>query len=251
MEQSLNTEVNSESDFRARFRNFLLTIIALMLGFGQWNDSKDLAVSIYEAIISNFTHKVEYKTLSQIDVGITKDYLEMLVGKPKVIKTSSLSPEHTFEYIFNDKYLLTAIYKGQRLEGFSVMATVDDFSPEIPFTANQLNSVTLFAISSSSPDSIAADTVNLSYFMETSNLGYSGMFLNRAIGQINYDNSVNYAEKLYDLQQSLIMGTDDEVASLSEELRHLVKPNFYALAAVDGEIINESLLTKYEYQRFY
>ena len=105
-----------------------------MITAGQFNDTKDLASSIYEATLTHFTHSIEYDLIEKIHVGNSMEYVKSLVGEPHVLKRSSLNLELQFHYYSKAKYHLTLISKDDRLVGYSVFPLKDGFAPKIPFS---------------------------------------------------------------------------------------------------------------------
>ena len=237
---------------RTRLRNLLYSVAAVMIGFGSWNDTKELSISIYQDIISNFTHNVEYEALSQLDVGMSREYVDDLVGKAKVIKPSRYIPSIRFEYIFDPKYLLILQLEDDRLIGFAVASLVDDFSAEIPFSKHSLNTEPLGAMTLPPTHSYLEDNVNVTYYIENHELGRQGLFLFRSVGFISYGAKVPATEMkaFQQIQLGSVEGDDDKVYDAVMFLRESLPVNFYGVSETTPDIMAESLLTKFEFEQF-
>jgi hypothetical protein len=246
-----------------RFRNWVLTGAAIMIGFGQWNDTRELAVSMYEDAVSAFTHTVEYNALQRVDVGVTREYLESTVGKPKVVKSSQLDPSIQFEYIFNDKYLLTTIFRGDRLIGYTVICVEPGFTPQLPFSVQQnINQFVLNDMELPTPESFSQDNQNITFYIENHTLGLQGLFLKRSIGMVSFSNEGDetLVTKLHELADAKMFGEEELIVDIIAEVRQGLIPNFYAISNIkssadkanvsEAELITESLLTKFEYFKF-
>lgn len=240
-----------------KIRNVLFTVAAVMIGFGQWNDTKDLVIALYETSVSSFTNNVEYAALDELSVGITRDYLESVVGAPKVIKVSEIDPAVQYEYLFNEKYLLTTFMNADRLVGYSVIALKEGFAPHLPFseTADNLNGedINVSAITQMGliyPQSYINDYRNILFYIENRELDITGLFLQRSVGYVNYslEDVTRISELIMSLQDAEMF--EDDPTDIVNNIRAELTPNFYAVGDISPQLFADALLTKYEYHKF-
>lgn len=240
-----------------KIRNVLFTLAAVMIGFGQWNDTKELAIEIYETSVSSFTNNVEYAALEELSVGITRDYLESVVGSPKVIKVSGVDDAVQYEYLFDDKYLLTTFMEADRLVGYSVIALQDEFAPLLPFSetsenpeGEQINVTAITSMGLLYPQSYINDYRNILFYMENRELDITGLFLQRSVGYVNYsfDEVNDISELIMSLQDAEMF--EDDPTDIVKEIRTELTPNFYAVGDISPTLFADALLTKYEYHKF-
>ena len=245
--ENISEAIESNNSFWQKLRNFIFTIVALMLALGQWGDVKDVVEDIYSTVITNFTNNIEYNDLSNISVGITKNYFIEVLGEPRVIKTSAINPSLEFYYIFHDKFLLCGIFEKNRLKGYSVLALKDDFYLQIPFSNLTLQDGGLIN-SSDMIDGFVSDSVNIVFYLENQKMGIEGVFYNRALGAVYYSEpSKNISEQMYELEQQRMFGNDASIVEQQQKLRRYIKPNYLAISELPLDVIAESQLTKYEY----
>ncbi|GAA0859401.1 ETEC_3214 domain-containing protein [Aliiglaciecola litoralis] len=244
----------------AKIQNAVVLTAAVMISAGQWGDTKDLALSAYTAVIENFTHKLQYDLIEKINVGSGLSYIKTDLGEPNVIKRSKINSDIEFHYYNQEKFTLTIMTSNGRVDGYSLLTRVDDFSPQIPFSETLGEST----IAASSPNDFRYnfDTGNLVYYVEAQNLGKEKMYLSLIRGFIeyaavpssimdeaNYVNAVN--DKIQALEsQAVFSENTTQMLTALEALRKQVVPNYYAITELDNDIIAESLLTRFEYQTF-
>ncbi len=123
----------SKNGFWVKLQSIALTIVAIMLSLGQWNDTKDALSSAYEGFVTHWTNQIEYRQISQLHVGQTQEYVKSIIGIPQASKVSKIDSKITFYYYSNKKYQLTLAIKSHRLSGYSVVAINTDFFAPIPF----------------------------------------------------------------------------------------------------------------------
>lgn len=243
-------ELSEQVSTKQKVLNGIWAVAAVLIGFGQWNDTKELSIQIYEGLLSNFTHSIEYGKLDAIAIGVTQDYLVSHIGKPKVIKPSSIDSKFDYHYYFNDKYFFVAIFDGIRLSGFNLVAIDDDFEPDIPFSPHIMQPNLTIENVNELPQSYLFDQVNLSFYSENQPLDKSGLFLNRVIGYVGYGKGdINQvAPQLDTLYQANVLGTEQEAEQARIQFRKQVTTNYFGLAEFDQKILADALLTRYEYQ---
>jgi hypothetical protein len=243
-----------------RLQTTIMMVAALMISAGQWNDTKDIALTVYESTLANFTNQLEYDTISKIHIGNSIDYITNIVGQPHVIKRSKINTAVQFYYYGKDKYHLTLMASDGRLVGYSIYPQQQDFSPNIPF-AEQLGSEKLSAANNQTA-LYSFDIGNLLYYIEYQDLGKEQMFLTLVRGYVEYgaisqSSNVNtdYAKTMKTLigdldQQATFSESDKDLAVSVKKLRDAIYPNFYAITELNATLISEALLTRYEYKMF-
>jgi hypothetical protein len=246
--------------FWRRMQTSIMMIAALMISAGQWNDTKDIAITIYEGILANFTNNIEYEQIKQINVGNSLDYVKSMVGEPYVIKRSKINSEIQYHYYSKEKFDLTLVSQDGQIVGYTVISKVDDFTPEIPF-AESLGSLNIDQ-ANEDPRIYALDTSNLIYFMDSKMLGKQQMFLTQIRGYVEYganlapeSSKAVASKKVNELLAELIeketySASEQEMLDAIKVVRSTIYPNFYAMTNVEPAFIAEALLTRYEYQQF-
>lgn len=253
-------EINTSPSVWKKLQTSIMMIGIVMITAGQFNDTKDLASSIYEATLTHFTHSIEYDLIDKIHVGSSMAYIKSLVGEPHVLKRSSLNLELQFHYYSKAKYHLTLISKDERLVGYSVYTLKNGFAPNIPF-AEELGTETL-AQAHKKMGTYSYDIGNLLYFIESQDLGKQQMFLTLMRGYVEYavtaqespylSNNQNKIAKLLENLDNKATFSEDEQALTAplDNIRQTIYPNFYAITELEPIVIAEALLTRYEFQMF-
>ncbi len=260
VEDSLEEHAAPPPSFWKKLQTSIMMVAAIMITAGQFNDTKDIFLSLYETTLTNFTHSIEYDLIEKVHVGSSMDYVKSLVGEPHVLKRSKLNDKLQFHYYSKAKYTLTLISSDDRLVGYSVFTLKDGFSPKIPFSED-LGEKSL-AQAHKETGVYSYDIGNLLYYIESQDLGKQQMFLTLVRGYVEYgaiaqENQVddNYKKQLAKSIENL-----DEKATFAEneqalvaplkKVRQAVFPNFYAITELEPVIIAEALLTRYEFQLF-
>ncbi|MBL4942353.1 MAG: hypothetical protein JKY81_11910 [Colwellia sp.] len=260
VEDRLEEHKTPAPSFWKKVQTTIMMIAAIMISAGQFNDTKDIFLSVYEATLTHFTHSIEYELIEKVNVGSSMDYVKSIVGEPHVLKRSKLNNKLQFHYYSKAKYTLTLISADDRLVGYSVFTLEDGFSPKIPF-AEQLGEKSL-AQAHKETGAYSYDIGNLLYYIESQDLGKEQMFLTLIRGYVEYgaiaqeeEVNENYRKQLAKTIENL-----DEKATFAEneqalvaplkKVRQAVFPNFYAITELEPVIIAEALLTRYEFQLF-
>lgn len=241
-----NVEDSTEENltFLAKFRNLALTLMMLMISMGQWNDTKDVAITAYEEIISRWTNNIQYEKLAKLRIGYSEVYIQDFLGEPQVIKSMSSLEDGIFSYYSSSKYLLTTATKNGQLLGFSVLAINSDFNSPIVYLDKNLNEKQLDKYLTNS-DNYVTDFGNAVYFFEVSELGRQNMFYDFSIGTLKVSTLPEVVSaKIKNLNEQLDRGNEPLFESL--EISPLVKPNYYSVSEFSSEIMHEGILSKYE-----
>ncbi|KGJ99065.1 ETEC_3214 domain-containing protein [Thalassotalea sp. ND16A] len=253
------TEVAKPS-YVKRVQTSIMMFAAIMISAGQWADTRELAIDLYEDGVAIFTDQLEYEVINRINVGNSVQYVQSFYGEPQIIKRSKLNQSILFQYYTKDKYDLTLITSDSRIVGYSIYPKVDGFAPNIPFL-EKLGDSSLRKMSDQ-PGNYHYDINNLFYYLESQELGKQQMFLTVIRGYLEYAAqpqpskiAVNYKTSLLSSfealnKQEMFATNDEEVLPILDELRKKVIPNFYAITELKTDIVAESLLTRYEYLMF-
>jgi len=252
------TENNNQTSTWKKVQSSILMIAAILISIGQWGDTKDVLKSAYSAFVENFTHKVQYKQIDKVNIGNSIAYIKTFLGEPNAVKRSRIVVDVEFYYYIRKKFIFTVITSDKRINGYSVVSRISDFSPEIPFSG-PLGESTILEKNSSEFE-YSFDNRNLTYYLESQNLGKEKMFLSLSKGFIGYaavPGSVKVPEKYLATIKTSI-NTMDSLATYSDNLNELkkeveslrakIKPNYYAVSELESKIVAESLLTRFEYQ---
>lgn len=242
--------------FFARVASGFLLLMVVLMGLGNWADTKQLLTEGYQAFITHFTHQIENNRVASLDIGNYLQFAQKNVGIPQVIKASSLDPSIEYRYYKDPKYLLTLINKDQRIVAIVLHSLqhnnslLSEFTPAVPFTDNQLKTHSIADITSGS-NLFFHDYQNVSYYLQSKELGPEGMFLNLIAGFTEYEQvQPNAFSKLNDLEHATLEGISTQVSTLTEELAAYTA-NFYAISEIPPEYIADSLLTKHEFNAYF
>ncbi|MGB0894940.1 MAG: ETEC_3214 domain-containing protein [Parashewanella sp.] len=243
--ENQTSNVSIKSNIWNKLQSISITVVAIMLSLGQWNDTQVAVTAAYETFITNWTNKVEYQQLEKINVGQTLEYAKSYLGVPHAIKRSKVDNDITFFYYGTKKYQLCLIVKQQRISGYNVVAITPDFLLPIPF-----RNETLYAksISASYPqvETYFTDANNLDFYAESHELGKSAMFYNLVIGAANYGQfESSQVKALKTLNAELDRGV--ATANSLTSARQLI-PNYFSVSELSPSLSVEGLLTHFEYK---
>jgi len=238
---------------KGTFKEKFLFVALAIMALGQWADSKEMAEEAYVAIVSNFTHKYEYKELNSINIGSNIDYISQTFGSPQLIKNSKYIDKISFAYYLHEKYILTLVLKENRVTAYTITGLKDDFIPNN--LLNKTPSENKFTVANNTANimDFTLDYNNIDFFLVSEELGKNKLFINQYFGAIGYQNNINITaaelRKLYD-QVNLEEESDsikDQALAISRKARN----NFYGAGEVDLSIIADSVLTNFEYSLYF
>ncbi|WP_241461032.1 ETEC_3214 domain-containing protein [Shewanella mangrovi] len=240
----------------AKLRNTVVFIAVMLMGLGNWADTKALAVEAYEGFVAHFTNQIEDKVVADIDVGNYLPFVEQRLGIPQVVKTSALDNRYEYRYYKQQKYLLALIVDKERVVAVTVHSLpfnnplLDGFTPAVPFTKQLLHKNSL-AQAVSDSNHYWYDSRNLRYFMVEDSLGLQGMNLHLLVGFTEYGNVATDAQKpLEQLEQAEMQGDTAAQKALASKLQQQPM-SFYSVSELDSKFIADSLLTKYEFNAYF
>jgi len=234
----------SENELLTKLKNIGIAVVIVMLSLGQWDDSKDAVVSVYEEVISRFTNIIEYKRLDKLRIGLTEQYTQKILGPPQVIKASKLIEDLQFYYYDDNKFLLISFIKNKRLSGFTLISKNSDFLAPVAYIKKQLNSAPIGDYLPSQ-DTIHTNIGSLEFYSESYDLSRNLMFYKLLLGHVNYTQSnTEYSQTIIDVsnQLSLVEEFDFSAVVFPSPLI----PNFYSITEYSAEVMLESLLSNYE-----
>ncbi|NRB22944.1 ETEC_3214 domain-containing protein [Shewanella sp.] len=235
-----------KASFWSKLQSVALTVVAVMLSLGQWNDAKDALSSAYAAFVANWTNDIEFKQISTLHVGQTQAYVTSVFGTPQASKKSKSNLDVNFFYYGHKKYQLTLAIKDERLSGYAVVGLSPDFQVSIPYTDKALLSSQIES-HFSQVETYYSDANNLEYYAESHDLGKSVMFYNLIIGAVNYGHfSHSDQSKVSDLNAELDLGVEDVSVSLAASRQ--LEANYFAITELDPQVMVEGLLTHFEYK---
>jgi len=234
----------------------MMTLAAAMISFGQFNDTRELLITLYEETTTNFTHAIEYDKLKELAVGRTISFTEGIFGAPEVIKKSSYKEGLIYQYYNIDKAVLCILNLDGRVAGFTVIPREDDFSPQLNYVTDTLGESTYVNAGDYSGD-IYLDVSNLIYYAESQDLGKSYIFLKKVTGFVEYGR-LAVDEQSQD-SKALIIAMNDNILAQNitafeqqiTDFRQSQKANFYAFTELDPSLIADSLLTRFEFQTYF
>ena len=255
-----STEETKSKTVADKIFSYLFFFIFVIIGLGNWTDSKALFLEAYDGFITHFTNNLEEELVDKIHVGTHLSYVNQLLTAPKLVKKSSLSANVEYRYYKTKKYLLTLISQNQRVSAVVVHSLnhktkwIDVFSPLIPFTEQYLVKVTISKAVSS--NEYYFDNHNLVYFMQTKSLGAEGMYLFLTVGFTELENNALFLSdtrsNLAQLEKMLVLssssGKQEEniIKQLAEQ-----KMSFFAISDMTSDFIADSLLTRYEFSAYF
>ncbi|MDO6677028.1 ETEC_3214 domain-containing protein [Pseudomonadota bacterium] len=242
--------------FFARVASGFLVLMVVLMGLGNWADTKQLLTEGYQAFITHFTHQIEDKRVAALDIGNYLEFVQQSVGIPQVIKTSNLDPNIEYRYYKDPKYLLTLINKEQRIVGIVLHSLqhenplLAEFTPAVPFTDHLLKANTIADITADS-NLFFYDYQNVSYYLQSKELGAQGMYLNLLAGFTEYEQvQTNATLTLNELEHATLEDNSAEVSQLTQKLAAYTA-NFYGISEISPQYIADSLLTKYEFNAYF
>ncbi|MCS6203642.1 ETEC_3214 domain-containing protein [Shewanella baltica] len=235
---------------------FIVFCAFLLMGLGNWSDSKQLLTEAYQGFITNFTHRIEDKTIANIHIGNYLNYIEKSLGIPQVIKVSERQNGLEYRYYKKNKYLLVLIAQEQRIAAMMLHtlptedAFLDRFNPSIPFTEHRLISSSI-AEAIGSSNEFFFDNHNLAYFMKSKQMSAKGMGHYLIVGATEYQEpKVTMKDKLDELEEASMLEEQQDIAKLTTDLSQQ-QSSFFAISEVSPVIVADALLTKYEFNAYF
>lgn len=238
--------VKSDSDqnppFRKKVVAFLAAVSLPVIALGTFSEAVMLVEQASDRVVSSFTHFPEYKDLSLMRVGISRDYAGKVFGVPQVHR--ELGSGLSAEYYFNSKYLLTMLIRGNEVAGYTVTSLRDGFAPPVfDHEAGGLGEFPLADVPGEPGDFLVDWTKTSAVYLEEVNLGGSSLNQSALLGWLNYGASaVN--EGLAELYRSALTGEGS--TERRQTVRALTHANLYGWGRVTLTEVQASLLSPAE-----
>ncbi len=238
------------SPVKSFVQTVFIPVCVFIISLGSFSEAFILMGDFKNVLKSTFSNDFEYETLGAIHVGNTEAYVEDLVGAPAA--TKKLSDSLQANYYLDGKYLLTAYVNDGRVEAYTVVSNVEGFSPLLPWHENKELLSGSFSTLGDAPQSFAFDHANTnSFFIELSVSELSGLFQNAYLGAVQYGVSSVGQERLAELYNAEVYGTEDETLEKINEFREGVIPNLYGQGELEIELIQKGLLSNGEFLKFF
>lgn len=240
--------------FIKRVQSVIFTIAAIMLSIGQWSDTKQMSIEMYEGFIAKFTDKIELEQLSKVKVGGNIHFIEQTFGIATVIKESQTNKKLEYRYYPNPKYILTVATQNNYIKGYQIISLDRSFYPVLPFSGKELGR---FVYAEYSPyfDEIRSDDANLTYYLESHSLGRAGLFFNQFVAYVGYgaaySESTMSGNQIAELNDSLLKNGQDQSSDVLNSLRGAIKPNVFSVGDIDASTAADMLVTRYEYAAYF
>ncbi len=251
IEEEVQEEIAENQAVLSKFKGVFIAILAIIMALGQYSEAVSLIGDGIATLQSEFTHDIEYETLSKIHVGNTIDYVESLLGSAQVSK--SINTEVNANYFYDDKYLLTLFSKDARVTAFTILPLESDFHPEVIQTSQHkwLLGTANFASFPANPQTYVINHAKTaSYYLESLDKGRTGLFVQSYLGKVSYTVE-SESSQIAEFYQKEVHGTDEEILALQDQLRQTEEPNFYGEGELGLELIEKSILTGAEFNSYF
>lgn len=236
------------------FQRIIVTLAAVLISIGQWSDTKKIAIDIYEAVVTNFTHVVELKDLQHVKVGGNIQAIEDTFGIATLIKPSQTHASYEYRYYPDSKYILIVAVEERFIVGYQVISLNNTFNPNIPFSLHNLGLFNYIDFATSFED-FHTDNANLTYFLERHSLGHEGLFLEQFIGYVDFGAKYSQLQtskaSISELNRSILNDNRQRLRSSIHDLRNSVIPNTYGMGRIDTSTAADMLITRYEYLAYF
>ena len=233
-----------------RLPTWLVSLVLLFVGLGNFTDSIELIKNLYESVSSKFSNNVEYERTSHVRAGLNIAYIQDYIGEPQLLK--ELGDGLQVRHYIDDKYLISLYTEGERVSAYLVFARQDHFQPDMQgMKERTLGEDSLFQLRQNT-DRVAFEySRNIAYFIESQQVNFGGGYLTQSyLGWVNYAAQFGPApdaslEALYDAE---VMGENS--AGKLTTARERILPNAFGYGELSIEEIQRGLLTSAELQFF-
>lgn len=259
MSQETETQVEDDQDIEQveikthPFKRFIdhvfLPVGVAIISLGSFSEAFILVGDFTDMVISKFSNTVEYEKIERINVGNTQSYVENIMGAAAVEK--DIGSEVKAKYYFNEKFLLTTYYKGERVSAYTIVALTDGFAPDLPWSEeHDLNDITMLQ-NTDVPSAFSFDSANTNrFFLESAAIELKGLFQSAYIGSVEYGNGEFKTDALDALYKAEVFGSGNS-EQLIADYRTVAVPNFFGEGELEIEIIQKGLLSNGEYLNFF
>ena len=112
-----------------RLPTWLVSLVLLFVGLGNFTDSIELMKNVYESISSKFSNQVEYDRTRHVRAGLNLAYVQDYIGEPQLLK--ELEGGLQVRYYIDEKYLISLYTQGERVSAYLIFAREDHFQPDM------------------------------------------------------------------------------------------------------------------------
>ncbi|PMH38115.1 hypothetical protein BCU70_02200 [Vibrio sp. 10N.286.49.C2] len=233
-----------------KFKAMIISIAAVIISIGSWNDTETVLVNTYQKIKATWTNENEYLLISKITVGHSFDYVKLQSGLPQAVKSSSIDSQVQFNYFNYGKFMLSVAVKESRVAAYSIQALNTDFSPSIPYVGYKLFDESLKDIISS-PDDSHFESGSSNYYIDVMELGRDAMFHQLMVGMYNYNTAQSISnETIQLLDQAYVLGDDASFNQYKNKLREN-QINTFTVSELPRDVMLEMMLTKFEFNTYF
>ena len=235
---------------RQFFDNIFIPVGVAIISLGSFSEAFILVDDFIIMVKSKLSHEFEYELLEDIHVGNTLNYVEDIMGAPAVVKR--LNDTIEAKYYFNEKFLLTGYYEGERVSAYTVIALKSDFSPEVPWDEDKRLGEHEFVDYVTQTTGYSFDNANTNrFFIESASTELKGFFQSAYLGTIQYGKGELQQPLLDEIYNAEVFASDEEAVGLIENFRSKTEPNLYGQGELDIEVIHKGLLSNGEFLNFF
>ncbi|MBD2857740.1 hypothetical protein IB286_01890 [Spongiibacter sp. KMU-158] len=246
-----NLKINALAN---RMPTWLLSIVLLFVGLGNFTDSVALIQEVVESISSRVSNSVEYERVEKVRTGLNLDYLQEYIGEPQVLR--ELGDDIQVKHYIDEKYTITLYTKNNRVSAYLISTRESGFEPKLTGLSDTRLGEEVFSSIVPAADFVAVEVSrNLSFYLESSEINFGGgYFLKSYFGWLSHaammghSQQVDAVAKLKSLYDQQVMGEADTGAL--EMIRGTVYPNVFGFGELPIEVIQQGLLTQAEQQYF-
>ena len=234
----------------AKAKSVVISIAAIVISIGGWNDTETVLVNTYQKIKTNFTHENEYQLIEKLTVGHSFDYVRQTTGFPQAVKASTIDRGVKFNYFYFDKFLLSIAVKENRVAAYAIQALQNDFMAPIPYTEYTLYESSLAEIIKQ-PDKNYIESGSVNFYLDAIELGRDALFHQLMVGMYSYTTSnalqTNTISKLDD---AYLFDNTQEINSNLGLIRSS-EVNTFSISELPDDIVLEMMLTKFEFMSYF
>ena len=227
-----------------------ISIAAIIISIGGWNDTETVLVNTYQKVKANFTHENEYRLISQLTVGHSFDYVSQTAGLPQAVKASNIDAGVQFKYFNYDKFLLSIAVKENRVAAYAIQALQDDFLVPIPYTDHKLYSSSLERIIEQ-PDDQYFESGSVNFYLDTIELGRDALFHQLMVGMYSYTKSNELkSNTIAQLDEAYLFDDKQKITSSLDAIRSS-EVNTFTVSELPNQLVLEMMLTKFEFMSYF
>ena len=233
-----------------RLPTWLVSLVLLFVGLGNFTDSIELMKNVYESISSKFSNQVEYDRTRHVRAGLNLAYVQDYIGEPQLLK--ELEGGLQVRYYIDEKYLISLYTQGERVSAYLIFAREDHFQPDMQGMNEQsLGDSSLFQLRQNTDRAAFEHSRNIAYFLESKEVNFGGGYLtNSYLGWVNYAAQFgpSPSPQLGALYDAEMLG-ENSAGKLTAAREH-IRPNAFGYGELSIEQLQRGLLTSAELRFF-